>query len=364
MSQELSFETIPFEIAPEFQGEMFEEEGERGGRRPSAGGGSRYSRPRSQPGLRPKGTKRPPIPKPRPIPRGARRSWEVIREPYGLVSEPHPGEPEPSDSERVRWIQDCLNQAMGLQLPVTGIMGAETRSAVRSFQKQQGLRVSGIVSPKTEQALNSACEGGQASRGPSEELEDYWEVLESNGELEQEFVLEKPCSVNYAYQRTSQNERLTNIPILERIKEELVVNPKLPKTRGVYVIKIGKTPHYVGVATSSDGVKKRFNERVKALRDLGIDLSKLLNIYVDVFTVTGGSPCEVNRRPKGKKDSPITGSRVRSNADLLLLEQFLITKLGTRSRGNKSSEDVVRRNSQDTANTVTFTGTFGVGTLP
>ena len=37
MNQELGFETIPFEIAPGFQGEVFEEESERGGRRSSPG---------------------------------------------------------------------------------------------------------------------------------------------------------------------------------------------------------------------------------------------------------------------------------------------------------------------------------------
>ena len=36
MNQELGFETIPFEIAPEFQGEVFEEESERGGARSSS----------------------------------------------------------------------------------------------------------------------------------------------------------------------------------------------------------------------------------------------------------------------------------------------------------------------------------------
>ena len=35
MNQELGFETIPFEIAPEFESEVFEEESERGGARPS-----------------------------------------------------------------------------------------------------------------------------------------------------------------------------------------------------------------------------------------------------------------------------------------------------------------------------------------
>lgn len=193
MNQELGFETIPFEIAPEFQSEVFEEESEKGGSRRFAGGANRSFRPSSRPGLRPKGTKPPPIPRPRPIPRRPRRPWEVIRGPYGPVSEPYPVEPEPSyGSERVRWVQDCLNQAMKMQLPVTGVMGPETRSAVRSFQKQQGLRASGIVSPKTEQALSSACEGGQDSRAPSEEMEDFSEVLASNGEME----LESPPPVS------------------------------------------------------------------------------------------------------------------------------------------------------------------------
>jgi len=178
MNQELGFETIPFEITPEFQGEVFEEEGERGGRRPSAGGGSRYSRPRSRPELRPKGTKRPPIPRPRPIPRGPRRPWEVIRGPYGLVSAPYPAEPEPFGSERVRWVQDALNRILGLRLPVTGVMGPETRSAVRSFQKQKGLPVSGIVGPDTEKALLDARHPADAAAPPDEPAQDQGEVYE------------------------------------------------------------------------------------------------------------------------------------------------------------------------------------------
>jgi hypothetical protein len=344
MNQELSFETIPFEIAPEFQGEVFEEEGERGVRRPSAGGGSRYSRSRSQPGLRPKGTKRPPVSKPRPIPRGPRRPWEVIREPYGLVSAPYPGEPEPSGSERVRWIQDCLNQALGLQLPVTGVMGAETRSAVRSFQKQQGLRVSGIVSPKTEQALSSACEGGQASRAPSEEMEGFWEVLASNGESEQEFVVQKSCVISY--QRSRRDIDAVSVDS----KGILVANPSLPKEQGVYVIKIGKVPYYVGVAANKNGVKARFDDRVKAVRDFGISI-ETINRKVDVYTLAKGveGTCSVNRRKEGTK---VPGLPVRNHAELLLLEQYLISKLNTRGKGNIYSEKM-------SGATVTFKGTLG-----
>jgi peptidoglycan hydrolase-like protein with peptidoglycan-binding domain len=73
--------------------------------------------------------------------------------------ESYPGEPASGGSERIRWVQDCLNQVLGLQLPITRVMGPETRSAVRSFQRQQGLRVNGIVGPDTEDDLKGVCRG-------------------------------------------------------------------------------------------------------------------------------------------------------------------------------------------------------------
>ncbi|WP_296804613.1 peptidoglycan-binding domain-containing protein [Thiocapsa sp.] len=72
-----------------------------------------------------------------------------------LVTDPYPM--PPVGSERVRWAQDCLNRALGLSLPLTGLMAAETRSALRRFQGQQALRPSGILGPDTEQALRVAC---------------------------------------------------------------------------------------------------------------------------------------------------------------------------------------------------------------
>jgi peptidoglycan hydrolase-like protein with peptidoglycan-binding domain len=62
-------------------------------------------------------------------------------------------------SEYVRWVQSMLNRVLGLQLPINGIMGVETRSAVRSFQEQQGLPADGIVGPDTEEALRAAARG-------------------------------------------------------------------------------------------------------------------------------------------------------------------------------------------------------------
>lgn len=69
------------------------------------------------------------------------------------------GEP---GSEYIRWMQDCLNKALGLQLPVDGIMTRETRSAIRIFQERQGLPITGLVGPETKGALKSSCAGVSA----------------------------------------------------------------------------------------------------------------------------------------------------------------------------------------------------------
>jgi Uncharacterized protein conserved in bacteria (DUF2272)/Mannosyl-glycoprotein endo-beta-N-acetylglucosaminidase/Putative peptidoglycan binding domain len=75
-----------------------------------------------------------------------------------IDSEPGLGtsrEPEPpeSGSEHVRWVQSRLNQIMGLRLATDGVMNAETRSAIRSFQERRGIRIDGLVGPETERAL-------------------------------------------------------------------------------------------------------------------------------------------------------------------------------------------------------------------
>jgi hypothetical protein len=56
----------------------------------------------------------------------------------------------------IRWVQQSLNQVMGLQLAVDGVDGPKTRSAIRSFQQQRGLTADGIVGPVTEAAMRAA----------------------------------------------------------------------------------------------------------------------------------------------------------------------------------------------------------------
>ena len=58
-------------------------------------------------------------------------------------------------SQYIRWIQSSLNQILGISLVIDGIMGPQTRNAIRRFQNLAGLQVDGIVGPKTEAALVS-----------------------------------------------------------------------------------------------------------------------------------------------------------------------------------------------------------------
>src|SRR5262249_23697128 len=58
--------------------------------------------------------------------------------------------------EHAAWVQHSLNQIKGLRLAVDGAIGAATRSAIRSFQQQNGLGVDGVVGSQTEQKIIQA----------------------------------------------------------------------------------------------------------------------------------------------------------------------------------------------------------------
>jgi outer membrane protein OmpA-like peptidoglycan-associated protein len=71
-------------------------------------------------------------------------------------------------SEHARWVQSCLARVTGTEVPITGVMDAATRDAVRTFQQSQALAADGIVGPPTQAALASACtQAGAAPDGGS-----------------------------------------------------------------------------------------------------------------------------------------------------------------------------------------------------
>lgn len=75
------------------------------------------------------------------------------------------GEVSRSSPDYIRWVQSYLNRLLGLRLAIDGISGPATRSAVRSFQQQNGLTVDGIVGPVTEGALIRAGAGNPPGSG-------------------------------------------------------------------------------------------------------------------------------------------------------------------------------------------------------
>ena len=101
-------------------------------------------------------------------PKGRRRRWDypvgVPVGPYAdrpfdrgyAVPEGSPPETGALPSEHVSWVQSTLNNALGLRLPVDGVMNAPTRSALRLFQERRGLTINGRVGPETESALREA----------------------------------------------------------------------------------------------------------------------------------------------------------------------------------------------------------------
>jgi len=76
----------------------------------------------------------------------------------------------------IRWVESSLNKIMGLRLAVDGVMGTQTRSAIRSFQQHYGLPVDGILGTDTEQALSTAI-SGKSPPPPAAEFDFEWETL-------------------------------------------------------------------------------------------------------------------------------------------------------------------------------------------
>jgi hypothetical protein len=58
----------------------------------------------------------------------------------------------------ILWVQESLNKILKLRLEENGDLGTKTRSAMRSFQRRQGLNIhpDGVICPDTERALIAA----------------------------------------------------------------------------------------------------------------------------------------------------------------------------------------------------------------
>lgn len=62
-----------------------------------------------------------------------------------------------SNAQHIRTVQHCLNRALNARLAVTGVLEPRTREAVRAFQRQRGLPISGQLTQPTVAALLPVC---------------------------------------------------------------------------------------------------------------------------------------------------------------------------------------------------------------
>ncbi|MCB0174084.1 MAG: peptidoglycan-binding protein [Anaerolineae bacterium] len=193
MSNQSYFEVEPFtaydefeggEFAPELVDELMDSETRyrRSGFRRKAGrqfsrsprGPARATQLYQRSGKKPaRPSRRRRRPHSRPI-----RPGVIFREPP-QVSPPAPG------SEYIRWVQSSLNQVMNLHLPVDGIVGVQTRSAIRDFQRREGLTVDGIAGPDTKDALTAARR--RLSGQPSSDTTNGATTQESDQQAEGQF---------------------------------------------------------------------------------------------------------------------------------------------------------------------------------
>jgi len=65
----------------------------------------------------------------------------------------------------IAWVQQSLNKVLGLRLATDGVLGPQTKSAIRTFQQRNGLKTDGVVGPLTEQKLH-AIAGAQPVTAP------------------------------------------------------------------------------------------------------------------------------------------------------------------------------------------------------
>jgi hypothetical protein len=138
----------------ELADEEWEEEFRRFGRIPARAPRPRMRRaPPRRPSQRRTGPPKPLIRRPRRPPRRPPRPPRGAGWPTDSIQQPANAGPEERGSEYVRWVQLSLNQVLGLRLPITGVMNAAARSALRTFQGQQNLPADGVAGPETRKAL-------------------------------------------------------------------------------------------------------------------------------------------------------------------------------------------------------------------
>jgi peptidoglycan hydrolase-like protein with peptidoglycan-binding domain len=61
------------------------------------------------------------------------------------------------DRDRILWAQSCLARTLGSWVLQDGVLGPNTETAIRRFQEQQLLPVTGLLDNATMNTLHTVC---------------------------------------------------------------------------------------------------------------------------------------------------------------------------------------------------------------
>ncbi|WP_175492045.1 peptidoglycan-binding protein [Nitrosomonas sp. Nm34] len=145
----------------------------------------------------------------------------------------------------VHWVQSSLNQVLGLRLPVTGIMNAAMRSALRRFQQQRGLRANGIAGSETRRALVEAKKSEKGQTGGLTDPAEYAELLAevSDSGKADAFVADKNGKKYFDSFPQLGNLKVQRITILKPSNFENLIDLMLASNQKNFVIDAHGNPY-------------------------------------------------------------------------------------------------------------------------
>ena len=197
--------------------------------------------------------------------------------------------------QKVRWIQESLNKILGLRLKVDGIMGPQTKSAIRRFQQKNGLIVDGVVGSATERALAKA----NPPKGSSFQIDT---IIKADARLE-------------GFDFDKSNLKPTHIKQIEKLADKIVASWRMGKP--FFTVKVvghtdpeGSAQHNQGL-----GLRRALAVRTKLQNTLK---AKQRDLYYKVLVLASSKG---EYEPIDKTNTPQGQARNRR------VEVFLSTKM-------------------------------------
>ena len=262
----------------------------------------------------------------------------------------------PAGSDYLRSIQEDLARVLNMAVPITGVLDAATRRAVRILQSRFGLPVTGRMDVATIRVLRQTAstpfarephstfddsappEGSHwispdagATEAPPPEEDPGPAPEDVPGDPEEGFIT---LSGNGAVTLKLHQPSLA----LSEFESAPLLASQLPKLPGLYVISDRNGPWYVGIASKS--IHGRFLDRLKSLHDLKVRFSDLKLLFresgrkIHCYTVVGTPVFPATRGPSPSKAGAV-------ELALRAVEQEFIKRLNTRGKGNQDAAEPI-----------------------